>query len=220
LVERGNRRVSAVRRPCADTPCHRTRAGGLAASVSAMRVLVLADKRPPMDPALMAEQMGVQAVITLGDLDLAWIEPLTGLALPKVGVHGNHDPEHLLREVEVDDLHGRRTSLLGTTVAGFEGCVRYGNGGAHHYTQKEASKLAKRLPAADILICHCPPRGVNDDPDDPAHVGFEGLRDWVDRHRPRHILHGHTHPVGGLAATRHGDSRVHWISGARVLQLD
>jgi uncharacterized protein len=185
-----------------------------------MRVLALADKRPPMDPTLMAEQMGVQAVITLGDLDLAWIESLTGLPLPKVGVHGNHDSEHLLREVEVDDLHGRRTSLLGATVAGFEGCVRYGHGGVHHYTQKQASKLARRLPAAEILIYHCPPLGINDDPDDPAHVGFAGLRDWVDRHQPRHILHGHTHPVGGLAATRYGGARVHWVSGARVLQLD
>ena len=90
----------------------------------------------------------------------------------------------------------------------------------YHYTQKKASKLAKRLPAADILICHCPPLGVNDDPDDPAHVGFEGLRDWVDRHQPRHILHGHTHPIAGLAATSYGDARVHWVQGARVLQLD
>ena len=185
-----------------------------------MRVLALADKRPPMDPALMAEQMGVQAVICLGDLDRAWIESLTGLAIPKLGVHGNHDPPDLLREVEVEDLHGRRTSLFGRTVAGFEGCVRYGKGGPHHYTQKQASKLARRLPAADILICHCPPLGINDDPEDPAHVGFEGLRAWVDRHHPRHILHGHTHPIAGLAATRHGNSRVHWVSGARVLQLD
>ena len=100
---------------------------------------------------------------------------------------------------------------FGLTVAGFEGCVQYGNGGHYHYTQKKASKLAKRLPAADILICHCPPLGVNDDPDDPAHVGFEGLRDWVDRHQPRHILHGHTHPIAGLAATSYGDARVHWV---------
>jgi len=149
-----------------------------------MRVLALADKRPPMDPALMAEQMGAQAVVCLRD------------------------------------LHGRRTSLLGRTVAGFEGCVRYGTGGPHHVTQKQASKLARRLLAAEILICHCPPFGINDDPDDPAHVGFEGLREWVDRHRPRHILHGHTHPVAGLASTRHGDTRVHWISGARVVELD
>ena len=168
----------------------------------------------------MAEQLGVEAVICLGDLDRAWIEPLARLKLPRLGVHGNHDPPDLLREVEVEDLHGRRTSLGGLTVAGFEGCVRYGGGGPHHYTQRQAAKLAKRLPAADVLLTHCPPFGINDDPGDPAHVGWKGLLEWVDHHRPRHLLHGHTHQVAGLAASRYGDTRVHWISGARVLQLD
>jgi uncharacterized protein len=185
-----------------------------------VRVLALADRRPPLNPALMAEQLGVQAVLCLGDLDRAWIEELAYVRLPRVGVHGNHDPEGLLREVEVDDLHMRRTSLCGMTVAGFEGCVRYGDGGPHHYTQRQASKLAKRLPAADVLISHCPPLGINDDPDDPAHVGFEGLLDWVRRHEPRHLLHGHTHPIAGRTMTRFEGTRVHWIHGARVVQLD
>ena len=185
-----------------------------------MRVLALADKRPPLDPALMAQQLCVEAVICLGDLDRAWIESLAHLGIPRIGVHGNHDPEDLLREVEVDDLHARRTSLGGLTVAGFEGCVRYGGGGPHHYTQRQASKLAKRLPAADVLICHCPPRGINDDPGDPAHVGFDGLLDWVERHEPRHLLHGHVHPLGGQVMTRFGPTRVHWIQGARVVQID
>ena len=185
-----------------------------------MRVLALADKRPPLDPALMAEQLRVDAVVCLGDLDRAWIESLTHLGLPRVGVHGNHDPPGLLREVEVDDLHGRRSSVGGLTIAGFEGCVRYGAGGAHHYTQRQASKLARRLPGADVLITHCPPRGINDDPDDPAHVGFDGLLQWVRKHRPRHILHGHTHPVAGGAMTGFEGARVHWVHGARVVQLN
>ena len=185
-----------------------------------MRVLALADKRPPLDPAVMAQQLGVEAVICLGDLDRAWIESLAHLRIPRIGVHGNHDPEDLLREVEVDDLHARRTSLGGLTVAGFEGCVRYGGGGPHHYTQRQASKLARRLPAADVLICHGPPRGINDDPGDPAHVGFDGLLDWVERHVPRHLLHGHVHPLGGQVMTQFGPTRVHWIQGARVVQID
>ena len=185
-----------------------------------MRVLALADKRPPMDPALMADQLGVDAVVCLGDLDRAWIESLAGVRLPRVGVHGNHDPQDLLREVEVEDLHGSRTSLGGLTVAGFEGCVRYRRGSLHQYSQREAAKLARRLPAADVLICHCPPRGINDDPDDPAHVGFDGLLDWVRRHRPRHLLHGHTHPIGRSAMTEFEGTRVHWIQGARVIRLD
>jgi Icc-related predicted phosphoesterase len=184
-----------------------------------VRVLALADKRPPVDAATMALQARVDAVVCLGDLDLAWIESITSLDLPKLGVHGNHDPAHVLREVEVKDLHMRRTSLGGMTFAGFEGCVRYRRHGDHQYTQKEASKLARKLPAADVLLCHCPPRGINDDPEDPAHTGFEGLRDWVDRYGPRHVLHGHTHPLPGRILARYGDTQVHYVSGARIITL-
>jgi Icc-related predicted phosphoesterase len=185
-----------------------------------MRILALADKRPPVDPAEMARQRRVDAVLCLGDLDRAWIESLMSLHLPRFGVHGNHDPEDVLRDLEIEDLHLRRTRLTGgLTAVGFEGCVRYRTGGAHQYTQKEARKMAKRLPAADVLLCHCPPLGINDDPEDPAHIGFEALRVWVDEHRPRHVLHGHVHPLPGQAITRHGDTHVHWISGAKVLDL-
>jgi len=186
-----------------------------------VRVLALADKRPPVDPATMARQRGVDAVFCLGDLDRAWIESLISLDIPSLGVHGNHDPDDLLRDLEIDDLHLRRTQLGGDlTVAGFEGCVRYQRDGTHQYTQREANKLVKRLPGADVLLCHCPPLGFNDDPDDPAHIGFEGLRAWVERHEPRHLLHGHVHPVGGRVMERFGPTRVHFVSGARVLHLD
>lgn len=184
-----------------------------------MRVLALADKRPPVDPAATACQMHVDAVFCLGDLDRAWIESLMTVDIPRYGVHGNHDPAGALRELEIEDLHLRRTHLRGLTVAGFEGCVEYQRGADHQYTQKEASKLARKLPAADVLVCHCPPFGINDDPEDRAHVGFEGLREWVDEHRPRHILHGHTHPVAGRAVKQYGDTRVHWVYGAKVIDL-
>ena len=186
-----------------------------------MRVLALADKRPPLDPAVMAVQAKVDAVLCLGDLDRAWIESLRDVELPKLGVHGNHDPDHVLREIEVEDMHMRRTALGGMTFAGFEGCVRYASHDEHHhqFTQKQATKLARKLPGAGVLLCHCPPFGVNDDPDDPAHIGYEGLRDWVDEHRPRHLLHGHTHPMPGRVMTRVGDTQVHYVSGARVIQL-
>ena len=72
-----------------------------------MRVLALADQRPPLDPALMARKLHVDAVVLLGDLDRAWIESVSGLRIPRVGVHGNHDPDDLLKELDVEDLHGR-----------------------------------------------------------------------------------------------------------------
>ncbi len=185
-----------------------------------MRVLALADQRPPLDPALMAKRMHVDAVILLGDLDRAWVESLERLHLPRFGVHGNHDPEGLLGELGVEDLHARCVALGSVSIAGFEGCVRYGRGGPHQYTQRHAKKIARKLPAADVLITHCPPAGVNDDPDDPAHVGFDGLRDWVDKHHPRHLLHGHVHPTAGRVVEHVGDTQVHFVQGAQVIRLD
>jgi uncharacterized protein len=184
-----------------------------------MRVLALADAPPPLDAALMAHKMHVDAVLLLGDLDRAWIESLASAQLPRIGVHGNHDEPGLLEELGIENLHGREVSLGPLTVAGFEGCVRYGRGGPHQYTQKQARKIARKLPGAEVLICHCPPRGFNDDPEDPSHVGYEGLRDWVDKYRPKHVLHGHTHPMPGSVLERHGDTRIHWVQGAKVLRL-
>ena len=71
-----------------------------------------------------------------------------------------------------------------------------------------------------MLLCHCPPRGVNDDPDDPAHIGWEALRDWVLEHRPRWLLHGHVHPRPGTLLDHIGGTKVVYVNGAKVLNLN
>jgi Icc-related predicted phosphoesterase len=189
-----------------------------------VKALVLADRPVPADPAKLAVQHGVDVVITLGDLQPSWIEPLERLRLPKVGVYGNHDDEPYMDWFAIDNLHLRRLDLeTGLSFCGFEGCVSYRRGGGRlgpSYTQKEARKLVRKLPPADVLVCHCPPEGVNDDPADPAHVGFAALRAWVGQHRPRWLLHGHVHPMPGSLVQRVGDTRVVYVNGARVLELD
>jgi uncharacterized protein len=184
-----------------------------------LRVLALADRPAPIDPAALALENEVQAIMCLGDLDRAWIESLAGLELPRLGVHGNHDPPGVLGELGIEDVHMRSVELCGLTLAGFEGCVRYESGEHHQYTQEEAACLSATLPPAEVLLCHCPPYGINDDASDPAHVGFRGLRDWVERHPPRHLLHGHTHPSPTRLVTRIGETAVHWVSGATILEL-
>jgi uncharacterized protein len=188
-----------------------------------MKALVLADRPVPFDPAKLALQREVDIVITLGDLQPSWIEPLERLRLPKVGVYGNHDEQPYLDWFGIDDLHLRRLDLdLGLSFCGFEGCVSYLRGSGRmgpSYTQKEARRLIRKLPPADVLVCHCPPEGVNDDPSDPAHIGFTALRQWVDEHRPRWLLHGHVHPMPGSLTQRVGDTRVVYVNGARVLDL-
>jgi uncharacterized protein len=183
-----------------------------------MRVLAFADEAPPADAAELVARNDPDVVVTLGDLKPGWIASLGTVELPRLGVHGNHDGDNELAAVGVRDLHLSRKPVGDWTFAGFEGCVRY-RPGPHQYTQEEASALVRRLPAADVLLCHCPPRGINDEPDDPAHVGFSALRDWVERHQPRYLLHGHTTPDPRRRTHRLGTTEVVWVRGASVVEL-
>ena len=147
----------------------------------------------------------------------------TASRLPKFGVRGNHDIEPYMEQYGIEDLHLRRIELeSGLSVCGFEGCVAYRRDHGEHgpaYSQRKAARLVRKLPPADVLICHCPPFGVNDDPEDPAHVGFVALREWVLEHRPRLLLHGHTHPNPATLDDRLGDTRIVYVNGARVVDL-
>lgn len=188
-----------------------------------MRLLALADRPFHADVAALAAQHRVDAVVCLGDLQPSWIEGLDRVRIPKFGVYGNHDDERYMPYYGIEDVHLRRVELeRDTTVCGFQGCVAYRRGRGRvgpEYSQREASRLIRRLPAGDVLLCHCPPLGVNDDPDDRAHVGFAGLREWVLEHEPRVLLHGHTHPQPGRIATSLGATRVVYVNGARVVDV-
>jgi len=184
-----------------------------------MKLLVLADERPRADPAEMAVQNGVEAVVTLGDLRSPWLASLATLdGIPRFGVHGNHDEPDDLVAGGVRDLHLARTEVGGWSFAGFEGCVRY-KPGPFQYTQAEATTLVASLAPADVLVTHCPPLGVNDEPDDPALAGFAALRVWVERVQPRYLLHGHTTPDPRRRVHRLGSTQVVWVRGARVIEL-
>jgi hypothetical protein len=185
-----------------------------------VRLLALADEPPAVDPARLALANDVDAVVILGDLSADSIASLADLEIPVLGVHGNHDDEDEFAAFGVQDLHLSRAQLEGWSFTGFEGCVRYREGAPHQYTQAEAAELARRLPAADVLLCHAPPRGVNDHPDDPAHLGFQALRAWVLHHEPAYLLHGHTTPDPRTRVYRLGRTEVIWVRGARIVDLD
>ncbi|MFV8142059.1 hypothetical protein ACNQR7_31220 [Mycolicibacterium senegalense] len=84
-------------------------------------------------------------------------------------------------------------------------------------TEEQYAAAIEGLPAAELVITHCPPVGINDGAD-PSHVGIAALRRWVDRHRPRWLLHGHTYnnPVQSF----HGGTEVLYTYGYVALELD
>jgi Icc-related predicted phosphoesterase len=158
--------------------------------------------------------------VLLGDLDPEWLDQLGRFAdLPILGVYGNHDDGRYLEARNTTDLHLTTAEVGDLTFTGFEGCVRYKRGASLQYSQREAARMGRRLPGADVLLSHAPPRGVHEEPDgDRAHEGFDVLRRYVEREQPVLALHGHT-PAPPRPAERIGATTVVHVVGARLVDL-
>ncbi|OHD57733.1 MAG: hypothetical protein A2014_09400 [Spirochaetes bacterium GWF1_49_6] len=101
------------------------------------------------------------------------------------------------------NLDRRSVSLGNMSFFGLEGSMRY-NRGDHQYTEQEMKRKIYRLVPklwwnrfrrgrfADILVTHAPPLDIHDGKDLP-HRGFEGFRWFIEKFRPKYLLHGHIH---------------------------
>jgi Icc-related predicted phosphoesterase len=183
-----------------------------------MRLLVIADEEPWLPLAALVASHRPDVVLTLGDLEPDTLDPLGRYPLPVLGVYGNHDDGRYLAAANTTNLHLASATIDGVTFAGFEGCVRYTPGAPLQYTQKQASRLARGIPAADVLVTHSPPRGIHEEPDDRAHEGFDGLRAYLSAIQPRLHVHGHT-PSPRRRPVRLGDTTIVHVVGHRVIDL-
>ncbi len=57
------------------------------------------------------------------------------------------------------------------------------------------------------------------DNDDPAHYGFDGIREYVDRNHPKYLLHGHTYDFGKFV-TRYEETEIRYVEKEKIIELD
>ncbi len=106
----------------------------------------------------------------------------------------------------------RRERKSGLIIAGLGGSMRYNNG-EHQFTERQMfARMLKMVPRLlfnriffgrylDILVTHAAPLGIGDDTD-LCHKGFSTFLTFMERFRPRYLLHGHIHLVD-MNANRH-----------------
>lgn len=185
-----------------------------------MNILAIADRRPKIDILDVVRQNNIELIVTLGDLtreDLLQLEQIT--TIPKVGVYGNHDSGTYMPDLGIWDMHLKVWDYKGLRFGGFQGCVRYKeNPDAIMFTQEEASQLMANFPRVDVLLCHCPPRGVNDE-EEVAHQGFNALRDYIEREYPKALLHGHTYPTEDTVVKQQGSTRIEYVFEYKIITL-
>ncbi|HET9174710.1 MAG TPA: hypothetical protein VFN56_05550 [Candidatus Saccharimonadales bacterium] len=187
-----------------------------------MNILALADRPPHLSLqgsiADYCHREGVDIICTLGDLEMADIAELEYITdVPKIGVYGNHCSGSYMEPLGIVNMHMRTAQLNGISFGGFEGAVRYKQGDAPMFTQAEATALMSDFPYVDIFLSHAPPYGINDEPDELAHQGFHGLRQYLDGKQPKLWLHGHTYPSPDALVTTVGSTRIEYVFGHKLI---
>ncbi|MBI4433537.1 metallophosphoesterase [Candidatus Uhrbacteria bacterium] len=187
-----------------------------------LRILAIADRPPQRPIAETLAARSIDAIITLGDLGLAELRGLDAVThIPKMGVYGNHCSGTYFPQLGITNLHRTTVMYRGVTFGGFEGSVRYKQSPySKMYSQEEADALLADAPRVDVLCVHCPPYGINDEPDDLAHQGFRALRMYCENQRPKYLLHGHTYPTEQQLVRRYQDTEIIYVFSDRVLELD
>lgn len=157
-------------------------------------------------------------ILACGDLKASYLSFLVTMArCPLLYVHGNHDTRYSLEPPEgCDCIDDGLVVYNGIRILGLGGCRRY-NAGSYQYTEREMHRRIRKLKwrirmlkGVDIVVTHAPPRDLGDD-DDPAHWGFESLREFLDQYHPRYLVHGHVHMSYGHKIPReiqYGDTTV------------
>ncbi len=186
-----------------------------------MQFLTVSDEVVPAIYSLNVQERfrDIDCVLGCGDLPYYYLDFIvTMLGVPCFYIHGNHDgAEHTEGGMVIEEpqgcvsLEGRTVLHGGLILAGLGGSIRYNGEGGAQYTETEMMfrvwRLAPRLlfnrrrhgRYVDILLTHAPPLDIHNGPDRP-HRGFQAFRLFMDRFRPRYLIHGHIHRSYGFSA--------------------
>lgn len=176
-----------------------------------MKILAISDEECAAlwDYYIPGRLKDIDLIISCGDLNAKYLSFLVTMTnVPLLYVHGNHDTGYDLVPPEgCDCIDDSLVVYNGVRILGLGGCLRY-HPGRHQYTEREMRRRIARLRlqilragGVDIVVTHAPPLGVGD-AEDPAHRGFEALRDLLDKYQPAYLLHGHVHMRYGTDTTR------------------
>ena len=183
----------------------------------------------------------VDLILGCGDLPPYYLEFLvTMLDVPLYYVRGNHDHELMMRDGDgrpeppggCIPIDGAVVEHDGLIIAGLGGSPRYNDKPDQYSDFEQRLRILRMEPrllynklrrgrACDILLTHAPPRGIND-LDDPCHQGFPTFLNFLDRHAPRYMLHGHIHLYNRNAPykARRGQTEIINAYPYRVLEID
>jgi len=176
-----------------------------------MNLLIIADDES-VGPQV--SDCNVDILVSCGDLPDELIFQVAKRCHCKeiLAVKGNHDSSAAF-PAPIRDLHLTVFQFRGVKFGGFCGSWKYKPHGNYLFENAEVERLLTGFPAVDILVTHNSPRLVHDREDD-VHLGFAAFNQYLERAKPKLMLHGHQHEnVESLV----GSTRVIGIYGYRQM---
>ena len=129
-------------------------------------------------------------------------------------VKGNHDlPDPF--PPPVIDLHLHVEEYANLRFGGLNGCWKYKKQGHYLYEQSEVNDFLRSFAPVNIFVSHNSPRDVHDKVDN-VHAGFDGLLEYVYKHQPSLLIHGHQHID---KETMVGGTRVLGVYGYKRIEV-
>lgn len=196
-----------------------------------MKILIVSDEEAPAlwEHYMPGRLADYDLILSCGDLKAKYLSFLVTMArCPLLYVHGNHDTDYVKEPPEgCDCIDDQLVVYNGVRILGLGGCRRY-HPGKHQYTEAQMRRRILKLRwqlwrsgGVDIVVTHAPPEGVGD-ADDPAHWGFQALRELLDKYHPKYLLHGHVHLRYGqdqIRVREYGQTKVINTSERYVLEI-
>jgi Icc-related predicted phosphoesterase len=176
-----------------------------------MNVLIIADDES-LGPKVL--DCNVDVLISCGDLPDELILGAAKKCHCKeiLAVKGNHDSGAAFAP-PIRDLHLTVFPFHGLKFGGFCGSWKYKPRGNYLFENSEVERFLTGFPAVDIFVTHNSPRQVHDREDD-VHIGFVAFNQYIERAKPKLMLHGHQHQnIESLV----GRTRVIGTFGHRML---
>ncbi|NNK57993.1 MAG: Icc-like protein [Desulfofustis sp.] len=164
------------------------------------------------------EADSIDLILGCGDLPPEYLARLRAkYDVPLNYILGNHDIRHQLVPQGCLNITGRIVHHGSFSFLGFSGS-RWYNGNPNQFREREMrAQIRKlwfplwRLKRLDVLVTHAPPRHVHD-AEDRCHRGFSCYREFIRRHKPRFMIHGHIHRFFKTPA-----ERLSVVNGTKVM---
>ena len=160
--------------------------------IKGKRILVISDIHFPLtEREMRVLAQDFDECWVLGDVPRDILFKLENKPYPVLGVLGNHDTHESFEGLSILNVNGVAVEQNGVTIAGIEGSSKYKNSPYVMLSQYDSEQLAKKTPAADVLLSH--DSGRYEHSEEVHKEGLQGITEYIAKHHPLLHIYGHHH---------------------------